>query len=138
MNENPRPSIGVAVIIWRGSKAIFFERRGSHGHGMWSIPGGHLEFGESWEECAQREAMEELGVRIKNVRFLAVTNDIFEAENKHYVSIWMEAEWEANEPQSMEPEKVLGIEWHSLQNLPSPIFEPSWTNLKKLKPELFQ
>lgn len=132
-----RPSVGVAVFIWRDGKIILFERRGSHGHGRWSVPGGHLEFGETWEDCARREAMEELGVEIKNLRFLAVTNDIFPEEEKHYISIWMEADWAANEPESKEPEKVIGVGWHSLNDLPAPLFEPCWQNLRKIKPELF-
>lgn len=135
--DSQRPKVGVAVFIWRDGKVIFYERRGSHGHGTWSIPGGHLEFGESWEECAKREAMEEVGVDITNVRLLAVTNDIFEAEGKHYISIWLEADWLSGEPKSGEPEKVIGIEWRSLSDLPSPLFEPCWQNLRATKPELF-
>lgn len=136
-HDNKRPSVGVAVLIWRGGKALLYERRGSHGHGTWSIPGGHLEFGESWEACAIREVKEEVGIEIKNVRFLAATNDIFTAEGKHYVSIWMEAEWASGEPVSMEPDKVVGIAWRPLTDLPSPLFEPCWQNLRLVKPELF-
>lgn len=132
-----RPKVGVAVFIWRDGKVIFCKRRGSHGHDTWSIPGGHLEFGETWEECAAREAMEEVGVEITNIRLLAATNDLFEQDGKHYISIWMEADWAANEPQSQEPDKVTNIQWHSLTDLPSPLFEPCWQNLRAVKPELF-
>jgi 8-oxo-dGTP diphosphatase len=132
-----RPKVGVAAIIWRDGKAIFYKRRGSHGAETWSVPGGHLEQGESWEACAARETLEEVGVKIKNVRFLAATNDIFEAEGKHYISIWMEADWDANEPVSMEPDKVIDIQWRSLNDLPSPLFEPCWQNLRAIKPDRF-
>ncbi|HEX6995608.1 MAG TPA: NUDIX domain-containing protein [Gammaproteobacteria bacterium] len=60
------------------------RRTNVHGDGTWSAPGGHIDKGESLEQCAQREVFEETGVTIKNIRFLAVTNDIFEAEGKHY------------------------------------------------------
>jgi 8-oxo-dGTP diphosphatase len=139
MNNLARPSVGVAILIWKDGKVVMYERRGSHGHGTWSIPGGHLEFGETWEECARREAMEEVGVKVKNIRLLGATNDIFPEEDKHYVSIWMEADLVGGEePRSMEPGKVIGVELRSLKDLPSPLFEPCWTNLRKLKPELFQ
>lgn len=137
MNTQKRPSVGVGVLVWRHNKIILYKRHGSHGQDTWSIPGGHLEFSESWEECAKRETFEEFGVTIKNVRFLAVTNDIFPEDGKHYVSIWMEADLDEGEPRSMEPDKITDVGWYSLKALPSPMMEPCWTNLRKLKPELF-
>ena len=57
--------------------------------GTYAFPGGHLEFGESFEECAVREIMEEAGLAIGNVRFLTATNDVMVSENKHYITIFM-------------------------------------------------
>ena len=131
-----RPGVGVAVFIWRDGKAIFYKRRGSLGAETWSIPGGHLEFGESWAECAAREAMEEVGVKIKNVRFVAATNDIFAAEGKHYLDIWVQADWAGGEPTSGEPDKVIDIKWLGLDELPSPLFEPCWQNFRQQFPDL--
>jgi hypothetical protein len=53
------------------------------------LPGGHLEFGESFFECAKREVLEETGLSVSNFRVLAVTNDIMEMEKKHYVTIFV-------------------------------------------------
>jgi 8-oxo-dGTP diphosphatase len=136
-NETKRPKIGVAVFIYREGTFLATKRIGSHGANTWSIPGGHLEFGESWEQCARRETMEETGMDITNVRFLATTNDLFEAENKHYVTIWMAADWQAKEPEIMEPEKMLDLQWVDFANLPQPLFEPCWQNLRAVRPELF-
>jgi 8-oxo-dGTP diphosphatase len=135
MQKTPR--VGIAALVWRDGKLILMQRWGSHGEGTWSVPGGHLEFGESWEEAAEREVMEEAGVSIKNVKLLAVTNDIFEQENKHYITIWMEADWKSGEAKNMEPEKCKALEWGSIQDLPQPLFQPCWDNLRKTKPELF-
>ena len=137
MSSINRPKVGVAVLIWRDGKVLLCKRHQSHGDGTWQTPGGHLEFSESWEEAAAREAKEEVGVELANIRFLAATNDVFESEGKHYLTIWMQADWAANEPASQEPEKISHVEWHTLHNLPSPLFEPCYTNLKKIKPELF-
>lgn len=61
-------------------------------HGLpdtWALPGGHLEFGESFDTCAKREILEETGLKIGGVRYLTATNSVFEAEGKHYVTIFM-------------------------------------------------
>lgn len=55
------------------------------------MPGGHLEFGESFENCATREILEETGLTVQNARFLTATNDVMEDEGKHYVTIFMGA-----------------------------------------------
>lgn len=59
--------------------------------GAIQLPGGHLEFGETPEACAVREVLEETGLEISeaDVRFVTATNDIFEAEGKHYVTLFM-------------------------------------------------
>lgn len=57
----------------------------------WALPGGHLEFGESFETCSKREILEETGLKIRGVRFLTAMNSVFEAEGKHYVTIFMAA-----------------------------------------------
>jgi 8-oxo-dGTP diphosphatase len=137
-DETKRPKVGIACFVWRDGKFLMMRRTGAHGAGTWSPPGGHLEFNESWEECATREVLEETGMRIKNIRFLAATNDIFKSEDKHYISIWMEADWESNEPAIMEPEKMTDMIWATFTTLPGPLFDPCWANLRSAKPELFQ
>ena len=57
-----RPSVGVGVIIRNGDHLLLMKRQNSHGDGTWSMPGGHLEYGESPQECAIREAEEEVGL----------------------------------------------------------------------------
>jgi 8-oxo-dGTP diphosphatase len=51
-------------------------------------PGGHLEYGESFAECAKREVLEETGLEVGNIKFLVATNDVF-GEGKHYVTIFV-------------------------------------------------
>jgi 8-oxo-dGTP diphosphatase len=129
MVENPRPraasrpAVGVAVLIRRGDQLLLLKRKGAHGEGTWCPPGGHLEFGESPEECAQREAREETGVEVTGIRFLAITNDVF-AEGKHYLTVWMEGTYVSGEPASGEPEKVSQVGWFASDALPEPRFLP--------------
>lgn len=140
MNATPneRPKVGVAVFIWRDGKFLMYRHKGSHAEGTISVPGGHLEYGESWEACAAREAKEEVGVQLKHIRYLATTNDIMETESKHYISIWLTADWAGGEPRIMEPDKIEELGWYTFATLPEPLFEPCWQNLRQTKPELFQ
>lgn len=104
------------------------QRHGAHGAGSWSVPGGHLELGESFEDTAHREVKEETGLEISNVRFGAVTNDNFINEGKHYVTIWMLSDWQSGEEYITEPDKCLKQEWHTFDDLPLPLFLP-WNQL---------
>ena len=74
--------------------------------GTWALPGGHLDFGESFETCAMREVLEETGLQVKDdsVRFLTATNDVMPSEHKHYVTIFM-----ACRPELKDPEPKVGI-----------------------------
>ena len=120
--NNPNVGVGIAVFVFKDGKFLMQKRQGSHGEGSWSVPGGHLEFGESFENTARREVKEETNLDITNVRFGAVTNDHFIDENKHYVTIWMLSDWESGELKNMEPEKCSAQQWHTFDDLPEPLF----------------
>lgn len=116
------PRVGIGIIVKKNGKVLLGKRKGSHGEGSWSFPGGHLEFGEELVDCAKREVFEETGIKIKNARPAAFTNDIFEKEGKHYVTLFVTADCESGEPEVMEPEKCERWEWFEWKNLPQPLF----------------
>lgn len=122
--------VGIGVFVFKRGKFIMGRRKGSHGDGHWSIPGGHLEYGETFEQTAKREVLEETGLTITNVRFGAVTNDYFENENKHYVTVWMVSDWRSGEERLREPDKFIEMAWHDFDTLPEPLFLP-WEQLLK-------
>jgi 8-oxo-dGTP diphosphatase len=130
------PLVGLGVYILKDRKVLLGKRKSPHGKGFWSAPGGHLEYGEALEDCAMRETMEEAGIGIKNIRFVGLTNDIHENENKHYITIAMLADYDSGELRIMEPEKLKRWEWFSWNDLPSPLFLPM-QNLLKQKPNPF-
>ncbi len=121
---NKRPKVGVGVCVVKGGKVLLGQRLNAHGEGSWCFPGGHLEFGESWENCAIREVFEETGLAIKNIRFVTCTNDIFSREDKHYITIYMQADWKVGKPQVLEPDKMIKWQWFDWDKLPSPLFIP--------------
>jgi len=119
-----RPAIGVGIIITKDAQVLLLKRKYVHGDGSWSTPGGHLEFGESPEECAVREAKEETGVSVTDVKFRAITNDIFERDGLHYITIWMEGQYLSGEPVVNDSHEMEEVGWFTLDALPEPLFLP--------------
>ncbi len=96
----------------------------SHGAGTFTLPGGHLEFGESFKDTARREVKEETGLKslmIKGV--ISISNDL--SYNKHYVTIGILTESTKGDPVDVEPTKTKNWQWYNLKNLPNPLFPPS-------------
>jgi 8-oxo-dGTP diphosphatase len=117
-----RPAVGIGVMVMKDGKVLMCKRKGAHGVGEYAYPGGHMEFGESFEECARREVAEETGLEIKNVRFLRLAN-VIKYTGKHYVDIALQADWDGGEPRLLEPDRAESWEWYSLDDLPEPLFE---------------
>ena len=119
-----RASVGVGVIIERNGTVLLQRRTGSHGEGTWSCPGGHIDFGETIEECARRETQEETGLEIGTVTFHTLTNDIFPDENKHYVTVWVRAKCLGGEPTIQPGHEATAVGWFAWDRLPEPLFLP--------------
>lgn len=119
---NNRPGVGVGVYIRKGNKILFGKRKNAHGQGSWCPPGGHLEYGESLEDCAKRETYEETGLDIKIVKVCGFTNDIHKNEKKHYITIQIVADHIEGDPKIMEPDKCEQWAWYDWDNLPKPLF----------------
>ncbi|CAM8906017.1 unnamed protein product [Rhodiola kirilowii] len=119
------PRVAVVVYLLKDNcKVLLGRRRSTRGDSTFALPGGHLEFGEGFEECAAREAMEETGLVIEKIELLTVTNNVF--SDAHYVTVFMRAMCvDLNEkPVNMEPEKCYGWDWYHWENLPQPLFPP--------------
>lgn len=120
MSESPW--VGVGVIITRNNQVLLLKRKSVHGADSWSTPGGHLGFGETPEACAIREAKEETDIDITAIKFRAVTNDIFEVEGKHYITLWMGGEHLSGEPKVNAAYEMSEVGWFSWDELPEPLF----------------
>lgn len=116
--------VGVGAIVLRDGLVLLGQRLGSHGVGTWALPGGHLEFGESVEDCAAREVLEETGLVIDAFTRASYTSNVFAAEQKHYVTLFVTAHSAVGEPQLCEPNKCSGWHWFRWSELPEPLFAP--------------
>ncbi|MBY6196833.1 nucleotide triphosphate diphosphatase NUDT15 [Vibrio hangzhouensis] len=123
--------VGVAAVIVRDDTILLGERIGAHGANTWATPGGHLEFGESIEACAEREVLEETGLTAHAEKKLVFTNDIFHQDQKHYVTLFVLLSCEKGDPKVTEPDKCKQWKWCSLTELPHPLFLPLQTLFKE-------
>ena len=116
--------VGVGVIVVRDGRVLLGCRRGSHGAGSWAFPGGNLEFGEGVEECARRELLEETGLVLRHVRHAPFTVNHFAEHDRHYVTLFVQADGVEGVPSNLEPALCDGWEWHDWDALPAPLFGP--------------
>jgi 8-oxo-dGTP diphosphatase len=122
--DSHSPQVGVGVIVVRDGLVLLGQRIGSHGAGTWALPGGHLEFGESIEDCASREVMEETGLAVQSVARGPYTTNFFASEGKHYVTLFVTARCLTGEPLVLEPNKCSSWQWFRWSELPQPLFPP--------------
>jgi len=140
MDCKDRPMVGVGVFIYNSmyrEEILLGKRKGAHGEGEWSLPGGHLEFKESFLDCCVREVKEETDLDIPacDIKKLGFTNDIFESDGLHYVTLFFEIQLRGPMckyiPEFMEPDKCEGWGWFNLNKLPQPLFPPLEGIIKK-------
>jgi 8-oxo-dGTP diphosphatase len=124
----PHVRVGVAVFVVRHGRILMGRRYGAHGADTWSLPGGHLEYGETPAATACREAYEETGLEIREPRLVAVTNDVFVADRRHYVTLWMLSDDVTGDPAVTEPDRYRDLDWYAFDQLPEPLFQP-WREL---------
>lgn len=131
------PHIGVGVMVWNGDRLLLGRRISRHRENSWQFPGGHLEFGETVEGCARREVAEEAGISIANIRHRGFSNDVFIDAGRHYVTLFVSADYVSGEPTVMEPDKCEQWRWFQWGQLPEPLFAPIRSFLKQ-HPDLYE
>ena len=120
------PMVGVGVFVRKDDRYLFAMRLGSHGAGKYQVPGGHVEYFESLEDCAKNEVLEETGLTITNVQKLCFFEDMFQKEKLHYITIYLTADYVLGEVNGKvpnpEPEKHSEWKWYDLNCLPEPVW----------------
>lgn len=143
--EKPKVGVGFGVMVVRDGKVLLGRRHEDpekadselHGEGTWTMPGGKLEFGESFEDGARREVLEETGVDIpaSSLQVICVANDV--AGDAHFVTVGLLCGEYPGEPRVMEPDEITEWGWFPLDSLPSPLFFPSREILDNRAAETF-
>jgi len=141
--EEQRPKVGFGVMLLRNGKVLLGKRHEDprkadselHGEGTWTMPGGKLHFGESFEDGAKRELLEETGIEGKKFRVISLTNDI--VPDAHFITIGFICQKFLGEPKVMEPDEITEWRWFSFHKLPRWVFPPSLKVIKNYKKKVF-
>jgi 8-oxo-dGTP diphosphatase len=122
--KSSRPMIGIGVLIWRGDQLLLGKRISEEQSVCWQFPGGHLEEDESVIECASREVAEETGLKVKALRHLGFTDEVFSVSHRQYVTLFVSCDFESGEALALEADKCEVWQWFDYRQLPTPLFRP--------------
>ena len=120
----PEPHVGVSCLVMKGDRFLLVKRANVSKSGYWKAPGGYMQFGEMPEQTAIREVKEETGLNISNPTFRCITDDVFEDEQKQFITIWMVAQYNGGEPEVKAPDEESEVRWFTWDSLPSPLYLP--------------
>ena len=117
------PRIGVGVMIVQDGRVLMARRVSGQRTGWYGWIGGKLEFDETLQACARREAREEAGLELANLRLLCVSSII--VHDQHWLDIEFLADIASGTPRAAAPDEIDDWAWYPLDALPDPIFEPA-------------
>jgi 8-oxo-dGTP pyrophosphatase MutT (NUDIX family) len=111
--------IDVHVLLVRDDQVLLTQRRGAYGTGMWHLPSGKLDAGESVLTAAVREVHEEVGVTVDagNLRHVHTVH-VADSGPVPRLGMFFEARQWIGEPANREPDKCSAVDWFPLNALP--------------------
>jgi 8-oxo-dGTP diphosphatase len=144
MSDAKKIGVGFGVMVLNDEGQILLGHRNDdgekadsalHGEGTWTMPGGKLEYGETFEEGAAREVKEETSLTVKNLRVIGLNNDL--NEFAHFVTVGLLANDWSGSVQTMEPDEITEWRWFDLDKLPAKIYPPSAKFIEKYQKNEF-
>ncbi len=113
------PILGVSTAVWREGRALLVLRGKQPSKDLWSLPGGHVEFGETLQEAALRELMEETSVEASiqdHTHWLdIISRDADGAARSHYVIAVFRAAWVSGE--AVAGDDAAAVQWRTPDDL---------------------
>ena len=106
------PRLGVSACVWRDARVLIAQRAKPPFEGVWSLPGGHVEWGEALRDAARRELREETGVEAELTMLLDVAEVIHRngAEvTAHYAIVCFGGCWRSGEARA--GDDALAVRW---------------------------
>ena len=115
------PGVGTGLAILRDGKLLLYRRTRPPEAGHWNIVGGKVDHMEHSMQAARREAEEESGLTIGALEFLIISEQIFDTDGHHWISIIYQTTDISGDARVMEPEKLPEFGWFALDDLPEPL-----------------
>ncbi|MFG1461566.1 NUDIX hydrolase [Xanthobacter sp. DSM 24535] len=113
MAEPVRPTLAASAAVFRGPLVLLAQRGYAPGKGLWSLPGGRVEPGETLAEAAAREVMEEVRVEAEMIGLAAaldfISRDAEGVLTSHFVVAAHAALWRSGEP--MIGDEAVAVGW---------------------------
>jgi 8-oxo-dGTP pyrophosphatase MutT (NUDIX family) len=128
MNPSPRVRLTARILVLNErDQLLLFEYQEADGRRFWVTPGGGLEPGETFEEAAKRELLEETGLELEHVgnpvwerrKILNFTDERVMFDERHFVVRVRGAEVSGENPDELERGMTVGHRWWSLEELSS-------------------
>ena len=141
MPETKQPiGIGVVFACHDGAGNFLFAKRGKgarDGHGLWEIPAGELEYGETLRDGLIREVKEEFCATPREVEFIG-HKEIFKKDDReevmhHWIAFEFLVELDPSDVRIGEPDKCDAIEWHPLDKAPGPLHRGSPETIENVR-----
>ncbi|WP_086845515.1 NUDIX hydrolase [Amycolatopsis kentuckyensis] len=116
--------VDVHLLFIHDGQLLLTRRKGGYGDGMWHLPSGHLEPGESLVDAAAREAAEEVGLRL-NTSDLTLVHSVHVRDSgpEPRLGFFFAVNAWHGEPTNLEPEKCDAVTWFPLDALPERIID---------------
>lgn len=96
------PRVAASVAVIRDGSVLLVERGKGPRRGVWSLPGGHIEPGETARAAAARELDEETGIKAEIIGLIDVHDVILKKDDgeiaAHYLLTVFYGRWSAGEP----------------------------------------
>lgn len=118
MPRNPYPTVDVVIECGDGRVLLIERRNPPFG---WALPGGFVDYGESAEDAARREAAEETGLRVSLVDLLGVYSAPDRDPRHHTLSVVYVARADGQQPLAGDDAAAVGV--FSLDALPALAFD---------------
>lgn len=132
IKEHYKTISAVLVILSSGDKILLQKRSGTgFADGMWDFSAsGHVEENEPMSKTVIREVKEELGVDVKDMRFIGLMHNLGEDGVSRYLGVF-KVDGYVGEPQICEPDKCSELKWFDVNDLPENMIDSRKAALAK-------